>query len=172
MSPNSPSPGRRASALRIVADILDDRQNAALVAEIAAPVPGETGRGDVIASWESFLDEPAEFLRKLAAQEDAERSSSGGADQIDLVDHLAQKLHEVDPIDGHASAWRKLSVMDRNWYRRKAAALMPLVKRGQAEAWDGACEAFAWCITNGPVEDALPYVAQHNPYEEAPDEHR
>lgn len=45
---NIPSPAREAAALRIVADILDERSSSAQVAEIAAPVPGEVGRGEVI----------------------------------------------------------------------------------------------------------------------------
>ena len=48
------------------------------------------------------------------------------------------------------------------------------VRKAKAEAWDETCEAFAWCITNGPIKDALPYVAEHNPYRETggSDEHR
>lgn len=45
------------------------------------------------------------------------------------------------------------------------------VRRDAAKAaWDEACEAFAWCRDNGPIEDALPYVVEHNPYmpEETP----
>lgn len=52
-----------------------------------------------------------------------------------------------------------------------AAAVLPIVadevRKAKAEAWDETCEAFAWCITNGPIEDALPYVAEHNPYRSA-----
>lgn len=62
----STSQAREAEALRIVANILDKRRNAALVAEIAAPVSGESGRGEVIEAWHAFLEEPPETLRELA----------------------------------------------------------------------------------------------------------
>lgn len=117
MSPNIPSPGRRASALRIVADILDERRNAALVAEIAAPVPGETGGEDVIASWQAFLEEPPETLRDLAseleddqpppprsimrdAKEEAESITNEGADNR-TEQMLEMVMWTLDQIDGH-----------------------------------------------------------------------
>ena len=58
----------------------------------------------------------------------------------DLTEQIAQKLHEVDPISGHDPRWDRLLKMDREWYRIKAAAVLPIVdaavKRGQAEAWE------------------------------------
>lgn len=55
---------------------------------------------------------------------------------------------------------------------RDAKAILPIVeaevRAAKAEAWGAACEAFAWCIDGGTIEDALPYVAQHNPYREEP----
>ena len=54
----------------------------------------------------------------------------------DLTELLAQKLHEVDPISGHDPRWDRLLKMDREWYRIKATAVLPILRRAQAEAWD------------------------------------
>src|SRR5699024_12316565 len=55
----------------------------------------------------------------------------------DLTVQIAQKLHEVDPISGHDPRWDRLLKMDREWYRIKATAVLPILRRAQAEAWDG-----------------------------------
>ena len=56
----------------------------------------------------------------------------------DLTELLAQKLHEVDPISGHAPRWDRLPKMDREWYRIKATAVLPTVaaevRKAKAEA--------------------------------------
>ena len=55
----------------------------------------------------------------------------------DLTELLAQKLHEVDPISGHDPRWDRLLKMDREWYRIKATAVLPIVRKAQKRAWDG-----------------------------------
>ena len=54
----------------------------------------------------------------------------------DLTEQIAQKLHEVDPISGHDPRWDRLPKMDREWYRIKATAVLPILRRAQAEAVD------------------------------------
>ena len=58
-------------------------------------------------------------------------------DDQKLTEQIAQKLHEVDPISGHDPRWDRLLKMDREWYRIKAAAVLPILRRAQAEAVDG-----------------------------------
>ena len=57
-------------------------------------------------------------------------------DDQKLTEQIAQKLHEVDPISGHDPRWDRLLKMDREWYRIKATAVLPILRRAQAEAWD------------------------------------
>ena len=64
-------------------------------------------------------------------------------DDQKLTELLAQKLHEVDPISGHAPRWDRLLKMDREWYRIKAAAVLPILRRAQADAWDEGAQAQA-----------------------------
>ena len=54
----------------------------------------------------------------------------------DLTEQIAQKLHEVDPISGHDPRWDRLLKTDREWYRIKATAVLPILRRAQSEAWD------------------------------------
>ena len=54
-----------------------------------------------------------------------------------LTEQIAQKLHEVDPISGHDPRWDRLLKMDREWYRIKATAVLPILRLAQAEAVDG-----------------------------------
>lgn len=61
-------------------------------------------------------------------------------DTAALQERLARRLHELDPIGGHAPTWRRLSETDRDWYRHKARGLDDIiaaeVQAAKAEAWD------------------------------------
>lgn len=57
---------------------------------------------------------------------------------------------------------------DRDYATAVMSVVAPAIQAAKAEAWDEGCEAFAWCRDNGPIEDALPYVVEHNPYKEDP----
>ena len=59
---------REAAVIAALADLLDEHQAAHDVAECAAPAPGETGRQACIDNWTEITEEPAEWLRKQAAQ--------------------------------------------------------------------------------------------------------
>lgn len=37
-------------------------------------------------------------------------------------------------------------------------------KRMKAEGWSEACKGLAWCFDHGSPRDALPYLAEHNPF--------
>ena len=87
----------------------------------------------------------------------------------DLTELLAQKLHEVDPISGHAPRWDRLLKMDREWYRIKATAVLPILRRAQADAWDegqssGWDEAQCTWQETGVVGDGWKHSADPNPY--------
>ena len=87
----------------------------------------------------------------------------------DLTELLAQKLHEVDPISGHAPRWDRLPKMDREWYRIKATAVLPILRRAQADAWDegqasGWDEAKDQWATEGMVGDRWKRADTPNPY--------
>ena len=66
-------------------------------------------------------------------------------DDQKLTEQIAQKLHEVDPISGHDPRWDRLLKMDREWYRIKAAAVLPIVaaeaQAASEKAWD---EGHSW----------------------------
>lgn len=87
-----------------------------------------------------------------------------------LREAIAEELYyEQHPEGRHRSEWPAAVYPDTvHEYRDLAAAVLPIVeaevRASKAEAWDEACQAFAWCRDNGPIEDALPYVAEHNPY--------
>jgi hypothetical protein len=49
------------------------------------------------------------------------------------------------------------AILESDW-------LAARIREAKAEAWDEACEAFAWCLNNGELEDSLPYMVEHNPY--------
>ena len=87
----------------------------------------------------------------------------------DLTEQLAQKLHEVDPISGHAPRWDRLLKMDREWYRIKATAVLPILRRAQLDAWDegqdaGWDEAQDQWATEGMVGDRWKRADTPNPY--------
>ena len=89
----------------------------------------------------------------------------------DRTELLAQKLHEVDPISGHAPRWDRLLKTDREWYRIKAAAVLPILRRAQADAWDegqdaGWEEAQDQWATEGMVGDRWKWADTPNPYRE------
>ena len=89
----------------------------------------------------------------------------------DLTELLAQKLHEVDPISGHDPRWDRLLKMDREWYRIKATAVLPILRRAQADAWDegqdaGWEEAQDQWATEGMVGDRWKWADTPNPYRE------
>ena len=89
----------------------------------------------------------------------------------DLTEQIAQKLHEVDPISGHDPRWDRLLKMDREWYRIKATAVLPILRRAQADAWDegqdaGWEEAQDQWATEGMVGDRWKRADTPNPYRE------
>ena len=89
----------------------------------------------------------------------------------DLTEQLAQKLYEVDPISGHDPRWDRLLKTDREWYRIKAAAVLPILRRAQADAWDegqdaGWEEAQDQWATEGMVGDRWKWADTPNPYRE------
>ena len=89
----------------------------------------------------------------------------------DLTEQIAHKLHEVDPISGHDPRWDRLLKMDREWYRIKATAVLPILRRAQAEAWDegqdaGWEEAQDQWATEGMVGDRWKRADTANPYRE------
>ena len=62
----------KAEALRSAAEMIEDMRNGAEIAEVAAYVPGEVGRQNVIDSFEAVMDEPGDWLRSLADAEGAD----------------------------------------------------------------------------------------------------
>lgn len=62
----------KADALREAATELEDREHCYNDALSAAFVPGETGRGNVIQSYEAILEEPYEWLRERAVRTEEE----------------------------------------------------------------------------------------------------
>ena len=87
----------------------------------------------------------------------------------DLTEQIAQKLHEVDPISGHDPRWDRLLKMDREWYRIKATAVLPILRRAQADAWDegqssGWDEAQCTWQETGVVGDGWKHSTDPNTY--------
>ena len=82
-------------------------------------------------------------------------------DDQKLTELLAQKLHEVDPISGHAPRWDRLLKMDREWYRIKATAVLPIiaaeVQAAKIEVWQ---EGVNFALPNAETT----WYPQHNPY--------
>lgn len=92
-------------------------------------------------------------------------------DPTPLQERLARVIYGEDPKwgyiqagDHHGVAWETLPEPIQHDMLGMAADVLPIIRKAQADAWDEACQAFAWCRDNGPIEDALPYVAEHNPY--------
>ena len=93
-----------------------------------------------------------------------------------LTERIARALYENAEYYGPEDvqpAWEHRDDEERDEWRAIAAAVLPIVaeevRKAKAEAWDETCEAFAWCITNGPIEHVPPYVLERNPYRETGD---
>lgn len=57
----------------------------------------------------------------------------------EMRDALAEAMCDLDnPGDG----WDDFTDELKDWYRRRADALLPLIREAQADAWDQAIEAF------------------------------
>lgn len=59
---------REAAVITALAEKLDEIKHGHDIAECAAYVEGETGRQACIDKWEAITEEPAEWLRKKAAE--------------------------------------------------------------------------------------------------------
>ena len=62
----------KAEALRSAAEMIEDMRNSAQIAEVAAYVPGEVGRQNVIDNFDAAMDEPGDWLRSLADSGEAD----------------------------------------------------------------------------------------------------
>lgn len=103
----------QADLVDVLADLIDDTQNGHDIAECAAYTPGETGRQNVIDAWEELIEEPADWLRKKAAEH---RGHERDHVQELLFDAWQSGCEEAMDAAGYAPGPRN-AMYDRNPYR-------------------------------------------------------
>jgi len=81
-----------AAALRFAADILESAIVAGDVAEVAAPVEGESGRAEAVAQRDEIYEDPAGWLRKAA--DGLVREEEGGLWCPDCTHHFPEHDEE------------------------------------------------------------------------------
>lgn len=83
----------KAESLRGAAEMIEDMRNSAQVAEVAAYVPGEVGRQNVIDSFDAAMEEPGDWLRSLA---DSGEADTYREDRVDAwLAEVWDEAHEI-----------------------------------------------------------------------------
>lgn len=55
-------------------------------------------------------------------------------------------------------------VQDEPVVRKQLPTMEEAVNTARGDGWDEACQALAWAMENGSIEEAPAYVAANNPY--------